>query len=180
MPGRAPAQRSDQPGARSLAEVVADNLRDWRALRRLSQREVAERMGHFGYSWSTATVSEIERLGRVVDVNELLCLAMALETSLPDLLDPAGVDGRHGESLDYGRSDVPPMPVSLARKVLRGDVGVYPMFQEGGRIILGGSYRVCRVEGRPEEVFEEANREVKDLMREHAIEEHEARKGETE
>lgn len=69
-------------------------------------------------NWSRATVSEVERGGRTVTVDELLALAMVLGVTIGDLLDPAGVDGRATEDLDF-TPDLPPHPVEEARAWVR-------------------------------------------------------------
>lgn len=128
-------QRSERSWARSLAEVVAFNVRGYRALRELSQSGLAERMTIYGYRWTTATVSEIERVTRNVTLDELLCLSMSLGVTISDLLDPSGIDGRQTDALDYvgpdGADELSPFPVGLARKVLRGEVGVIPVYKRG-------------------------------------------------
>jgi transcriptional regulator with XRE-family HTH domain len=104
MPGRPKPKRKTGGVARLLSEVVADNLRAYRVLRRLSQETVAERMRRLGHEqWSRPAVSEVERGGRSVDVDELLSLAVVLEKSVSDLLDPTG-PGSEGRPrrVDYG------------------------------------------------------------------------------
>jgi transcriptional regulator with XRE-family HTH domain len=60
----------------------------------LSQADLAERMTNLGHSWVRQTVGEVERSGRVVSINELLGLAMALRASLVTLLDPSAIRGQ--------------------------------------------------------------------------------------
>jgi len=52
--------------------------------------------------WSRSTVSEVERVGRSVSVDELVSLAACLEVTPADLLDPTGPDGRRTWPLDLG------------------------------------------------------------------------------
>jgi transcriptional regulator with XRE-family HTH domain len=77
-------------------------MRSYRLLARLSQQDLAERVSalNVAQKWTQATVSEIERYTRPVIVDELLALALALEVSLPDLLDPHGPDGRRNLHVD--------------------------------------------------------------------------------
>lgn len=85
--------RKAREGNRFLSEVVADNIRSWRGLRRLSQTDLAERMVALGHpTWSQAAASSIERYNRAVTIDELGSLALILELSPADLLDPAGPD----------------------------------------------------------------------------------------
>jgi hypothetical protein len=75
-------------------------------------------MRELGHPWSRATVSEVERRGRTVTVDELLALALVFEAnrggqlSLADLLDPQGVSGRNTTDVDFGPNTVPSRFVS--------------------------------------------------------------------
>ena len=122
------AGREPQPGSRFLSDVLADNVHAYRSLRRLSQGELAQRMSDARYPWTRATVSDVERANRNVTTDELLALAMILGTPIGNLLDPAGVDGRETEPLDFGGWR--PMPVGMASRWVRGRIGV---FREPGR-----------------------------------------------
>jgi transcriptional regulator with XRE-family HTH domain len=99
-------------GSRFLSDVVADNVRALRALRRLSQTELAKRMGQLGHKWTRATVSDVERAGRNVTVDELLGLALALTVSVPELLDPTKDSGL---GLDYADGYDPLEPTNAWR-----------------------------------------------------------------
>lgn len=90
-------------GARKPSEVLADNVRSHRTLRRQSQGDVAERMRALGQrTWSRQTVSEVERYGRAVTVDELWALALVLDVTPADLLDPVGLDGRDERPIVIG------------------------------------------------------------------------------
>lgn len=78
--------------ARTPAEVLATNVRDWRVLRRLRQRDVAERMRKLGHRWHAKTVSVVESNDRAVTTDELIALALVLGVTLAELLDPDGPD----------------------------------------------------------------------------------------
>lgn len=82
----------------------------YRALRSLTQDQLAAAMRHLGHQWHRVTVTEVERggrtsdpdlpdpppptrPGRAVDTDELVGLALALKTTIGDLLDPGGPDG---------------------------------------------------------------------------------------
>jgi transcriptional regulator with XRE-family HTH domain len=111
------AGRQPEPGSRFLSDVLADNVRAYRSLRRLSQGELARRMGDARHPWTRATVSDVERANRNVTTDELLALAMILSTPIGGLLDPAGVEGRATAPLDFGGWR--PMPVGMASRWVR-------------------------------------------------------------
>jgi transcriptional regulator with XRE-family HTH domain len=69
-----------------LSEVVAGNIARKRETQGLTQEQVAERMRGLGHDWARATVSEVERQGRLVSVEELGGLALALSTTILELL----------------------------------------------------------------------------------------------
>lgn len=74
----------------AIADVVADNVRAYRLLRRLEQQDVADRMLSLGHRWKRATVSEVERGRRNVTVSELLGLVTVVGASINQLLDSRG------------------------------------------------------------------------------------------
>jgi transcriptional regulator with XRE-family HTH domain len=91
-----------------LGEVLAENIRGCRLLRRLNQEDLAERMRALGHEqWVRATVSEVERYGRNVTVDELFALALALNATPGTLLEPTGVDGSQKADLDVGSATFP-------------------------------------------------------------------------
>lgn len=137
------AGRSPRKGSRFLSDVVAENVRVLRTLRRLSQSDLAARMSYLGHEWTRATVSDVERSRRNVTVDELLGLALSLRTEVPNLLDPAGIDGRAQEALDYGIAD--PIPTRSAQDWLHGRVG-YGLLAEGPAVVAG-SLQIWRVDG---------------------------------
>jgi len=104
------------------AEIVATNVRAYRRVRDLSQKQLAAKMTALGYDWSDGIVGFIERGDRNLAVDELLALALVLGVSLPSILDPTGIDGTGTRRLDVGTAD--PMPAEVARAWLRGDVGL--------------------------------------------------------
>lgn len=77
---------------RFASDVIADNLRAHRLVHRLNQEALAERMRSLGFEqWTQATVSEVERYSRAVSAEELMALALALEVTPADLMDPQGL-----------------------------------------------------------------------------------------
>jgi transcriptional regulator with XRE-family HTH domain len=91
---------------RTVAETVASNVRGFRQLRGIEQATVALRMVRLGIAWRQGTVSEVERGQRNVTVAELLALALALETTVEQLLDPRGPERIRGPWLSL--AEVPP------------------------------------------------------------------------
>ena len=83
-------------GITTISQVLANNIRAYRQLRRKEQQEVASRMNSLGHFWLRNTVSEVERAHRNVTVPELLALALVLGASVEQLLDSCGPGGRTG------------------------------------------------------------------------------------
>ena len=116
------SDRKPTANARFLSQVLADNLRMSRTLLRLSQEEVSELMWQLGHDWKRATVSEVERNGRVVSIDEITSLALVLQRSIPDLLDPTGIDRRGTGDLDFGGPRKPhTFPAEAVSEWLRSD-----------------------------------------------------------
>jgi len=93
---------------RTVKETVAGNVRAFRQLRSMDQADLARRMYSLSMSWSRVTVSEVERGERNVTVAELLKLALALGTTIEQLLDTRGPERIRGPHLAlYDRSEDP-------------------------------------------------------------------------
>src|SRR5579862_8025433 len=116
------AGREPIAGARFLAAVLADNVHARRAMARLTQGELAERLGWLGHTWTRATVSDVEKGARNVSVDEAFAMALVLGTTIPALLDPTGIDGQGKAPLDYGTGT--PMRADIASKFVRGTVAL--------------------------------------------------------
>ncbi len=84
------AGKKPKPGSAFLSEVVANNLRAARSLQRMSQVELARRMAWLGHEWSRATVSEVERMGRSLTLDEFLAAALIVGAHPIELLLPQG------------------------------------------------------------------------------------------
>lgn len=99
------------------SKALAENLRDYRALRRVKQNDLADRMAYLGHGWTRSTVSAIEGNGRSVSVDELLGLALCLDVTIGQLLDPAGPARSRNVSLDIGlrEPDGGPLPARMAQ-----------------------------------------------------------------
>lgn len=80
------------PEPRRLDQALRENIRDLRRLEDMTQRDLAARMKALGFSqWGHTTVSDVERGQRAMSADELLGLALALDTHPADLLDPEGI-----------------------------------------------------------------------------------------
>ncbi|MFT4200503.1 helix-turn-helix domain-containing protein [Gordonia sp. (in: high G+C Gram-positive bacteria)] len=71
-----------------VSRNVAINVSRFRALRRLTGAELADRLAAQGRPLSRATVSEIENMRRRVDVDDLVALSIALDVPVVSLLMP--------------------------------------------------------------------------------------------
>jgi transcriptional regulator with XRE-family HTH domain len=92
----------------NVTEVLAANIRAFRQLRGLDQRQLGVRMQSLGPKWWQVTVSEVERGQRNVTVPELVTLTVALDTTVERLLDPRGPERRRGPGLALGEHTVKP------------------------------------------------------------------------
>lgn len=119
MPGRPLTGASPKKGARFITEVAADNMRAWRLKRGLSQDELGRRMRALGTAWSQAAVSQVEQHGRDLTIEEVLRLALVLEVTIPDLLDPGADDG---EASDVDLGETGEMHRLLAHALVRGEL----------------------------------------------------------
>lgn len=76
-----------------VGEAVAVNVRQVRERRRLSQQQLASKMGDLGRPVQASTIAKIEGGDRRVDVDDLLVLAVALNVAPARLLVPdTGMD----------------------------------------------------------------------------------------
>lgn len=87
---RSPRQRGREPaeGALYIEDVVAHNARARRQAMGMSQENLAKRMCILGYTWNQNAVSMFEAGNRDVRLRELLGLALVLEVSPTDLMNP--------------------------------------------------------------------------------------------
>ena len=70
------------------ALILGTNVAAARSRMRLRQSSLAARMGSLGWNWHPQTVSEVEAGRRAVRADEVLGLALALETSVMTLMSP--------------------------------------------------------------------------------------------
>lgn len=74
-------------------EILARNIRGTRSRKGLNQRSIAVRMQALGYdAWLHQTVGNVENGRRRVTAEEIVGLALALETSIGALMDPSRDD----------------------------------------------------------------------------------------
>ena len=111
------AGKSPSVGAPSVA--LAKNVAAYRAVRRITQAELAARMTILGHTMGRSAVSAIEVKGRNVTVDELFGLAISLGVTIGQLIDPTGPDRSRPLALDVGlKTDdgaVRPIAPSLSR-----------------------------------------------------------------
>jgi len=92
-------------------DVLARNVRIARAAKRIGQQELAARMRALGFdAWLHQTVGNVERGKRRIVAEEILALALALETTIGRLMDPPP---------DEIAVELPSGDVILARSVIR-------------------------------------------------------------
>jgi transcriptional regulator with XRE-family HTH domain len=80
------------PGTTPLAKVIEGNVRAQRARLGLKQSQVAERMRVFGFKWHYQTVSYVEHGTKMLTAEELVWLAICLETTPAVLMQPVTAD----------------------------------------------------------------------------------------
>jgi transcriptional regulator with XRE-family HTH domain len=133
------------------SQALAANLRRLRALRRLSQDDVAERMTVFGYgrggTWARTTAAEAEAGKRQVTVDELIGLALIFGSTIGELLDPGKANLALGDAEQEGEPEGAPLRQRLARPFVRSDIALELTEHAPGRFTL----RTLKVEGRDEE-----------------------------
>jgi len=112
------ARQEHPPPYRSPGEVLGANVLAARLIRGWSQDHLAERMAvALGIEWVQSSVSQIEAARRRVSAEELLALALVLDQSVAELVDPGGLDGRSGQGMVVGGVS---LPSKTARAWLRG------------------------------------------------------------
>jgi transcriptional regulator with XRE-family HTH domain len=121
--------------ARTVAKTVARNIRIYRQLRGLDQEALARRLQNLAIPWRRVTVSEVERGERNVTVTELLWLALALQTTIVQLLDTRGPERLQGPWL------VPlPMDEQLSKEAI-AELGREVRGQDGDKEIMAREIR---------------------------------------
>jgi transcriptional regulator with XRE-family HTH domain len=106
--GRGPYVKGSRRTTQGLgrpSDALAENLRAYRLLRRMTQDELASRMSHLCHGWGRSTVSAVESKSRNVTIDELFGLAVSVGVTIGELLDPTGPDHRRPLSLDVGLRD---------------------------------------------------------------------------
>lgn len=72
----------------TVRKVVGDNIRRIRGVRDMTVRDLSARLTELGLKLSASGISEVENATRKVPADELLIVAIALQTSLIDLFMP--------------------------------------------------------------------------------------------
>lgn len=88
-----------------VRKVIGDNIERVRRARGLTVRDLSARLKDYGLALSPSGVSDVENATRKVAVDELLVLAIALNTSVIDLLTP-----HDGQSLSVAEGVEPLQP----------------------------------------------------------------------
>lgn len=122
------------------SEVLAQNIAAYRALRHITQAELAGRMTLLGHAMGRSTVSAMEVKGRNVTVDELFGLAVSIGVTIGQLLDPTGPDHSRPLALDIGlRSGVDdrrPLTPWLSRLCAASRVVVRLSADDVGGVVL--------------------------------------------
>lgn len=124
-----PRKTRGEPRAGSvyLTEVLGENIKRYRGFLNLSQHDLSERMIALGHKWHSQTVGEVERGNRLVNVEELVGLALALTTSAVNLLVPVEVSGNYPPVYDLGGPT--PVKTTLFRRLLESTGDKIPYAQ---------------------------------------------------
>jgi transcriptional regulator with XRE-family HTH domain len=154
MPRATPKRsgRQAKPGSRFPGEIVAENVRTWRGVRRFSQAQLAERMVVLGHRWTESIVGFVERGERNVTVDEYIGLHFALELDdFGALLDPLGVesdpyrspsDKTDAPGLDYGGPK--PLPAEYVSRWRHGRTTARGVWTNDRiKFVFGGSTEVA-------------------------------------
>ena len=108
-----PTQQSPLSTARTPARVLAENVKAYRLLRKLTQEQLAERMVALEHPWNGGIVSFLERRDRGVNTDELVGLALCLGVSIGQLLDPGGpTHDQRGPLAAFGANTPKPWTMS--------------------------------------------------------------------
>ncbi len=127
------------PGLGRPSDALAENLRAYRILRRMTQDQLAARMAHLCHGWGRSTVSAVEGKSRNVTIDELFGLAVSVGVTIGDLLDPTGPDNRRPLSLDVGlRASDGGNPQPVAPRLAHhwaSSRAVVRLWHDGGRTV---------------------------------------------
>jgi transcriptional regulator with XRE-family HTH domain len=110
-------ERTDGP----VRKVVGENIQRVRSLRQMTVRDLAARLKELGLPLSASGVSEVEHASRKLGIDELLIIAIALNTSVIDLISPISEpDTTAAINLQVAEGIEPVHPQELQRW-MRGD-----------------------------------------------------------
>jgi transcriptional regulator with XRE-family HTH domain len=135
-------------------DVLARNVRAARAARQIGQQELAARMRALGYSaWLHQTVGNVERGKRRLVAEELLGLALALETTVNNLMLPDPDD--EPVALPSG-DEIPATSVIRATLAVGYSRGLRPMTWEDDKPVFAPEITVRGHKERMLDDIEEA------------------------
>jgi transcriptional regulator with XRE-family HTH domain len=105
----------------SYAEVLARNIRAARSRAGLEQEPTAARMRTLGHTaWRRQTVAAVERGKRRLTAEEAFSLAIALGTTVINLMSPT----RDDEAVELSGSPLPVLPFAVAAHIVSsGNLG---------------------------------------------------------
>ncbi len=100
VPSRPMATESDNrpETATPLRQVLAESVRWHRQTQELTQKDLAAMMQALGFTWTPHTVHKVEANQRTLAADELVGLALVLQTPLADLLLGAPADVLVGQT----------------------------------------------------------------------------------
>lgn len=106
-----PVEIPPREGTAFLSDLVGENIRAAREFASLSKEDLATRMKALGHGWYGPTVTKVERGQRLVTVEELPALALALGVSVYFLLRVEPVGDTEKSQIDLGPdSMIPTLP----------------------------------------------------------------------
>jgi transcriptional regulator with XRE-family HTH domain len=103
----------------TYASAVVVNITRARTKLRLSQKSLGSRMKALGFSWRQQIVNAVETGERRLQLDELLGLALALETTLQELLSPSESDRETPVTLPSGET----VSADYVTRLVYGQVG---------------------------------------------------------
>lgn len=111
--------------AAGIRKTLGENVARIRRIRGMTVREFSAQLKQLGLTLSPSGISEVETASRKVSVDELLVFAIALNTSVIDLLTPSD-----GSPLAISET-VEPLPPRALEEWLQGDTAWPPRGDRG-------------------------------------------------
>lgn len=114
-------------------ETVSQKVKEMRGIRRFTLRDLSEKMAEIGHPLSAATLSEIERGVRRVDVDELAALADALDTDAYRLLG-GGIVLEDDIGLSDEATEIIDLVTALDRRLFQAELASEPDEPDDGEV----------------------------------------------